>query len=58
VRKEYEIYPDEQYNLGRKGVLESFIKRKKIFLTKEFKKYEKRARKNLQDEINLYLCKN
>lgn len=56
VRKEYKMYSDEQYNQGRKAVLESFLKRKKIYLTKEFKKIEKRARKNLQNEINSYIC--
>lgn len=56
VRKEYKMYSDKQYSEGRKLVLESFLKRKKIYLTKEFKKIEKKARKNLQNEINSYIC--
>lgn len=56
VRKEYKIYPDEQYNAGRAKVLQSFLDKKKIYLTKEFKIFEKRARKNLQNEINSYIC--
>lgn len=56
VRKEYKIYPDDIYKEGRKKVLESFLSKKNIYLTKEFKKIEKNARKNLQNEIKLYLC--
>jgi predicted metal-dependent HD superfamily phosphohydrolase len=56
VRKEYGMYSDEQYKIGRIKVLEHFLKSKKIFLTKEFKKIEKIARKNLQNEINSYIC--
>lgn len=56
VRKEYSIYPLKAYKVGRKAVLESFLKRKEIYLTPEFKKIEKRARKNLNNEIKSYLC--
>lgn len=56
VRKEYKMYSDEQYKTGRKAALESFLKRKQLYFTKDFKKIEKNARKNLQNEINLYLC--
>lgn len=56
VRKEYSMYSLKKYKAGRKTVLESFLKRPKIFLTKEFEKVEKRARKNLKNEIKLYLC--
>ena len=56
VRKEYRIFPLKLYKSGRKTVLESFLKREKIYLTEEFKKIEKKARKNLQNEINNYLC--
>jgi len=55
VRKEYRIYPNFLYKPGRKAVLESFLKNK-IYLTEEFKIREKNAKKNLQNEINLYLC--
>ena len=56
VRKEYKIYPDFMYKPGRKKVLESFLNRKKIYLTEDWKINEKKARKNLQEEIKLYLC--
>ncbi len=56
VRKEYRIYPDILYKPGRKKVLESFLSREKIYLTEDFKDMEKNARKNLQEEIKLYLC--
>lgn len=56
VRKEYRIHPNILYKPGRKKVLESFLSREKIYLTKEFEIKEKYARKNLLDEINLYLC--
>lgn len=57
VRMEYKIYPDILYKPGRKKVLESFLARKKIYLTKDFQELsEKKARKNLRNEIKLYLC--
>lgn len=57
VRKEYKIYPKVLYNPGRKKVLEGFLNRERIYLTKIFfDACEKKARKNLQNEINLYLC--
>jgi predicted metal-dependent HD superfamily phosphohydrolase len=56
VRKEYKMYSDEDYKKGRKAVLELFLKRKKIYLTEDFLKTEKIARKNLKNEINSYLC--
>jgi predicted metal-dependent HD superfamily phosphohydrolase len=56
VRKEYKIYPDFLYKPGRKKVLESFLSREKIYLTKDFEDLEKNARKNLKEEIKSYLC--
>ena len=57
VRKEYSIYPLRLYKKGRKAVLESFLKRDSIYLTDDFRQdREKKARKNLQNEINTYLC--
>ena len=56
VRKEYNIYPDFIYNPGRKKVLDGFLNRKSIYLTDDFKPNEKIARKNLKNEIKLYLC--
>lgn len=56
VRKEYRIYPNILYKPGRKKVLESFLSREKIYLTKDFEERENTARKNLKKEINSYLC--
>lgn len=56
VRKEYRIFPNILYKPGRKKVLESFLQREKIYLTPNFKHLEKKARKNLKQEINSYLC--
>jgi predicted metal-dependent HD superfamily phosphohydrolase len=56
VRKEYRIYPNILYKPGRKKVLESFLTREKIYLTKDFEERENTARKNLKKEINSYLC--
>jgi len=58
VRKEYSHVSLKKYKEGRKAVLESFLKRKEIYLTQTFKINEKKARKNLKNEINLYLCEN
>lgn len=56
IRKEYKIFPDLLYKPGRKKVLENFLNRKNIFLTKYYQQDEKKARKNLKREINSYLC--
>lgn len=56
VRKEYSMFSSKIYKAGRKAVLEKFLSRSSIYLTPEFKKIEKRARKNLKNEIKLYLC--
>lgn len=53
VRKEYAIYPDFLYNPGRKKVLQHFLESESIFKTDYFQnKYEKQARKNIQQEID------
>ncbi|MDH6252951.1 putative metal-dependent HD superfamily phosphohydrolase [Chryseobacterium sp. H1D6B] len=54
IRKEYSIYPDFLYKLGRKKVLQHFLAAESIFKTDYFKeKYEKQARENIRMEINL-----
>lgn len=54
IRKEYSIYPDILYNLGRKKVLNHFLRMKTIFKTDYFHaKYEIQARKNLKMELRL-----
>jgi len=51
IRKEYLIYSDKVYINSRIEFLKSLLNREKIYLTKEFKKYEKKARKNIYLEI-------
>jgi predicted metal-dependent HD superfamily phosphohydrolase len=52
VREEYAIYPDFLYNSGRKKALLDFIAMKQIYKTDHFfVKYEKQARKNLENEL-------
>lgn len=52
IRKEFSIFSDEIYHLGRKSVLEKFIKGESIFLTPFFKEnFEKQAVENIQNEI-------
>lgn len=54
VRKEYSIYPDFIYNLGRKKVLNHFLSMDKIFKTDFFyNKFEVQAKKNIQKELLL-----
>lgn len=54
VRKEYSVYPDLVYNIGRKKVLNQFLKMENIFKTDYFfKNYNKQAKKNVQKEIDL-----
>jgi len=54
IRREYSIYPDLIYNLGRKKVLHHFLEMARIFKTDHFyDKYENQARVNLQKELNL-----
>jgi len=52
IRKEYSWVPENDYVSGRKKVLESFLKKQKIFQTEYFySKYEQNARINIQEEI-------
>lgn len=54
VRKEYSIYPDLVYNLGRKKVLNHFLSMDRIFKTDFFyNRFEAQAKQNLQNEIEL-----
>ncbi len=54
VRKEYFIYPDLIYNVGRKKVLHHFLSMDSIFKTDFFyNKFEIQAKQNLQKEIEL-----
>ncbi|MGJ8734468.1 MAG: HD domain-containing protein [Cellulophaga sp.] len=54
VRKEYSVYPDLVYNIGRKKVLNQFLKMDRIFKTDYFfNKFNKQAKNNVQKEIDL-----
>lgn len=51
IRKEYQMYPDEQYNAGRLKVLEHFLGMDRIYKTDLFyEKWEGAARENLKRE--------
>ncbi|MEG0983299.1 HD domain-containing protein, partial [Algoriella sp.] len=53
IRKEYQQFPKEIYNLGRKNVLEKFVAQDQIYKTDHFNYlYEQQARENLDFEIN------
>ena len=52
VRKEYLIYNDDVYNLGRKKVLKQFLKQERIYISEYFyERYEQQARKNIEQEL-------
>ena len=51
IRKEYSMYPDFMYKSGRKKVIQSFLKRERIFNTKEYSLLEETARINLKNEV-------
>jgi predicted metal-dependent HD superfamily phosphohydrolase len=53
IRKEYKRYPNFLYKNGRADVLKVFLEKKQIYLTKEFSCFEEKARKNIENEINL-----
>lgn len=52
IREEYSWVSESRYHSGRKKILESFIRREKIYLTKEMEvRYEEKARENINNEI-------
>ena len=52
IRKEYSWVPAENYTLGRRNVLNSFLERRSVFSTWFFHGlYEARARKNIERTI-------
>ena len=54
IRKEYRIYPDFLYKLGRAKALKHFLENEYIFQTEEFRSlYEEKARLNIEKEILL-----
>ena len=48
IRKEFSIYDDLVYNEGRKQVLESFLRRPKLYFSKMGESWEQQARDNLK----------
>jgi len=56
IYQEYQKYSDNQYNYGRKLVLESILKKDKIYNSDFFyQKYERKARENLLNEYKKLL---
>ena len=54
IRKEYKIYSDDVYKIGRIKVLKHFLEKDKIFQSDFFyNKYEETAQKNIQNELLL-----
>lgn len=54
VRKEYQLIPMFIYKKKRKAILQNFLKQNTLFYTNYFQKlYEKQARENIQNEIEL-----
>ncbi|MGB0431354.1 MAG: hypothetical protein ACPGLV_12840 [Bacteroidia bacterium] len=51
LRKEFKIYPDFLYIMGRKKVLTHFIEKDNICKTQQFRKLEQRAKENLEWEL-------
>lgn len=48
VREEYAYVPEDAYREGRARILESFLRRERLFHTAAFRRYEKRARANIE----------
>ena len=54
VRKEYAIYPNILYNVGRKKVLKHFLAMDRIYKTDYFyHEFEQKAKENLERELRL-----
>ncbi len=51
IREEYSNVADPDYKKERKEVLKGFLRREAIYLTSNFAKYEKQARRNLRRAI-------
>ncbi|NQY10057.1 MAG: hypothetical protein HRT71_11180 [Flavobacteriales bacterium] len=52
IRKEFSSFPDFIFNMGRKSVIEQFLKMDSIFKTKAFKdSHETQARENLKGAL-------
>jgi len=55
IRREYIAFPDIVYRQGRRDMIHQFLRMDCIFKTSYFfDQYEEKARKNLQEELELY----
>jgi predicted metal-dependent HD superfamily phosphohydrolase len=53
IRQEFAFVPEEQYRIGRRQVLTSFLERERIFLTETmYQHHEQASRNNIQREID------
>jgi predicted metal-dependent HD superfamily phosphohydrolase len=53
IRKEFAEVPDDEYQVSRREILNRFLERKRIFLTKKmFETSEAKARRNIRREID------
>lgn len=53
VRQEYDFVSDKDYIDGRTQALQTLLKKEQLYLHEFFFNYEKRARKNMQNEIKV-----
>ena len=52
IRREYDIFTQSDYNIGRKKVLKHFLDKDRIYHTDYFyTKYEAKARENIENEL-------
>lgn len=57
TRREYGMFSDEQWNQGRKIVLQRFLDMPRIFITDSMHdRFEERARSNIQKELEQLTC--
>jgi pantetheine-phosphate adenylyltransferase len=54
IRQEYSQIPELQFQIGRTEFLKKMLNKKQIFATKEFHKFEAPARKNLEEELQMW----
>lgn len=56
IRKEYSVYTDEEWNIGRIRILQGFLNTTRIYLTDVmYNLFESTARDNIQKELNILL---
>lgn len=58
IRKEFEIFSDEDFNTGQIEFFKSILFQEKIYLTPEFRAYEKIARNNIERQITILSSNN